>query len=389
MMKKQEMRRLPLLAVSLTLLLTACGNGREAEQAPPAAKPVDAMQIQPRQLALTGELPGRVEPVRVAEVRARVAGIVLKRHFTEGETVKAGQVLFEIDPAPFKALLTRAQSELARAEAQLTEARAVSTRYASLIEADAISGQDVDAARATLDSARAARQAALSEIESARLNLGYATVTAPIGGRIGRALVTEGALVGQNEATALAAIQQIDDVYVDFKQPVAEALRLRAAFADGKLSREGEQAAGISLTVEGTGQQRKGTLLFSEIAVDRHTGQVSLRGRFANADGLLLPGMYVRVHTPLAVDENAILVPQRAVRRGIDGKAFVMTIGKDDTAQPRMVQTGVTRGAEWQITEGLQPGDRIVVDGQVAPGEKVAISAPATAVASAAAGAPQ
>lgn len=382
-MKAISARLLPLPAAVLMLALAGCSSQDDAAPPPPPAKQVNAMTVQPRSLALASELPGRVEPVRVAEVRARVAGIVLKRSFTEGETVKAGQVLFQIDPAPFKVLLSRAQSELARAEAQLTDAQAVSKRYASLVEVDAISQQDFDAARATLESAKAARQAALSEIETARLNLGYATVTAPISGRIGRALVTEGALVGQNEATPLATIQQIDQVYVDFKQPVAQALNLRAAIADGKLSRDGEKAADISLTIEGTDQRREGKLLFSDIGVDRNTGQVSLRGQFANVDGLLLPGMYVRVHTPLAVDANAVLVPQRAVQRGVDGKPFVITVGSDRVAQARPVATGVTEGSDWQITAGLKVGDQVVVDGQVAPGEKVALAAPAKAVASA------
>lgn len=384
MMKPTTVRLMTLPAAVLVLTLSGCGSGKDGETPPaPPAKQVEALTIQPRPLALASELPGRVEPIRVAEVRARVAGIVLKRNFTEGETVKAGQVLFQIDPAPFKVMLSRARSELARAEAQLTDAQSVSKRYASLVEVDAISQQDFDAARATLDSAKAAREGALSEIETARLNLGYATVTAPISGRIGRALVTEGALVGQNEATPLATIQQIDQVYVDFKQPVAQALNLRAAIAGGKLSRDGEKAAGISLTVDGTDQRREGKLLFSDIGVDRNTGQVSLRGQFANADGLLLPGMYVRVHTPLAVDANAVLVPQRAVQRGVDGKPFVITVGQDSTAQARTVMTGATEGSDWQITEGLKAGDKVVINGQVVPGEKVTLVAPARPVAAA------
>ncbi len=369
-------------------LLAGCGaDGQEgATQAPPA-KAVTAVVVQQQALELASELPGRVEPVRVAEVRARVPGIVLSRQFEEGATVKAGQVLFQIDPAPFKVALARARGELARVEAQLAEAQAVVKRYAPLVEADAVSRQDFDAAQSALASAKAARQAALAEVDNAGLNLGLATVRAPISGRIGRALVTEGALVGQNEATPLAIVQQIDEVYVDFKQPLAEAQALQAALGQGKLARA--DGASISLTIEGNSRRRQGKLLFSDIAVDRATGQVTLRGRFANPDGALLPGMYVRVNTPLATDRAAILVPQRAVQRGVDGKPFVLTVGKDNLAAVRAVQTGAMHGTTWQITSGLNPGDRVITDGQAQPGQPVSVDRPAAASTLAAAGARQ
>lgn len=372
MIKHMRVTKFSLLALSAAAAaLAGCGQKQAAtETAPPKA--VEVISVRSETLALSSELPGRVEPVRVAEVRARVPGIVLKRGFTEGEDVKAGQVLFEIDSAPFRAALSRAESGLASAQAQLTDAQAVVTRYEPLVAEQAVSQQDFDAARAALDSAKAARQAAAAEIETARLNLGYATVTAPISGRVGRALVTEGALVGQNEATPLATIQQIDHVYVDFKQPVAQVLNLQTALGNGKLSPDGKRAR-ISLTIEGTDRRRDGELLFSDISVERNTGQVSLRGQFENRDGLLLPGMYVRVHTPLAIDPNAILVPQRAVQRGVDGKPFVLIVDKNGTADARQVRTGVMRGADWQVTHGLKSGERVIVKGQVAPGEKVAV----------------
>ncbi|ENO89820.1 efflux RND transporter periplasmic adaptor subunit [Thauera linaloolentis] len=363
--------------LAAAVLVAGCDGKRDASgQDAGAPQTVEAIVVQAGSLALSSELPGRVEPVRVAEVRARVAGIVLSRNFTEGADVKAGQRLFQIDPAPFKAALLRAQSELAKAEASLFDAQAVMRRYEPLVAIEAVSRQDYDAAQARLKSAQAERQAALAGIETARLDLGYATVTAPISGRIGRALVTEGALVGQNEATPLATIQQIDAVHVDFKQPVAEVLSLREALAEGRLAQDEGKGARISVTVEGTGQRRDGHLLFSDITVDRGTGQISLRGRFDNADGLLLPGMYVRVHTPQGTDPQAILVPQRAVQRGTDGKPLVLVVDQDDTAQARAVQTGTMHGAQWHITEGLQAGDRVIVGGRAKPGDKVSVAAP-------------
>lgn len=371
MLKSLRATKYSLLAFGAATL-AGCGQQQPKADTAPPPKTVEVLNVQPAPLALSSELPGRVEPFRVAEVRARVPGIVLKRRFTEGMDVKAGQVLFEIDPAPFKAALSRAESQLASAQAQLTNAQAVVTRYEPLVAEQAVSQQDFDAARAALHSAQAARQAAIAEIETARLNLGYATVIAPISGRVGRALVTEGALVGQNEATPLATIQQIDHVYVDFKQPVAQVLNLQAALGEGRLSPDGKRAR-ISLTIEGTDRKRDGELLFSDIAVERNTGQVSLRGQFKNEDGLLLPGMYVRVHTPLAVDPSAILVPQRAVQRGVDGKPFVLAVNKEGAADARPVQTGAMHGSDWHIAQGLKAGDQVIVKGQVLPGEKVAV----------------
>lgn len=348
--------------------LAACGQQDATEgayEAPPAA--VQVASVSPAPLTLTSELPGRIEPVRVAEVRARVAGIVLSRHFVEGADVKAGQLLYRIDSAPFKATLARAQAEVARADAAFVEAQAVVKRYAPLVELDAVSRQDFDAAQATLKSTQAARQAAQAEVEAAQLSLDYATVKAPISGRIGRSLVSEGALVGQNEATPLAIIQQIDTVYADFKQPVAGLEKLRAAATNGGTSR-------LTLTLNGTSQSREGKLLFSDISVDRTTEQVSLRGEFSNRDGLLLPGMYVRVRTELGVDKQAILVPQRAVQRASNGQASVMVVGADDVVEAREVQTGAMHGSQWHVLSGLKAGERVVTDGAAAPGAKVSIA---------------
>ncbi|WP_246289071.1 efflux RND transporter periplasmic adaptor subunit [Achromobacter deleyi] len=343
-----------------------------AGQAEPRA--VQVVAVQPQRYDLASSLPGRVEPMRVAEVRARVAGIVLSRNFEEGADVKAGDVLFRIDPAPFKAALSRAQGELAKADAALSDAQAVLRRYTPLVKIEAVSQQDFDTASAAVKSAQAARRSAQADVETAQLNLDYATVKAPISGRIGRAQVTEGALVGQNEATVMAKIQQLDPIYVDFTQPVADMLRMREAMQTGELGQE--EGADISISIDGADRTRSGRLLFSDIAVDRGTGQVSLRGEFANPDVLLLPGMYVRVQTRQGVDPQAILVPQRAVTRSTDGKPQVLLVGEGDVVQTRLVRTGTMRGADWHILEGLSAGDRVIVGGVNAavPGQKVSVT---------------
>ena len=358
------------ITLSMTIVLAGCDKGDKGwGEAPP--REVDVLTIKTEPFTVVAELPGRIEPVRVAEVRARVAGIVLKRTFEEGADVKAGDLLFQIDPAPFKAALSRAEGELARAEAQLFQAQATVERYQPLVKINAVSQQDFDVARATLRSAQADKRSAQANVETAKLDLGYAQVRAPIAGRIGRAQVTEGALVGQGETTLLARIQQLDPVYADFSQPAADALRLRAAIADGKVSGEGDKT--LSLRVDGTDIQSQGTLLFTDISVDRSTGQIALRGRFDNPQGVLLPGMYVRVRTPQGLDQEAILVPQRAVQRSADGKASVMLLGEGNSVEARPVTTGAMQAARWQITDGLKAGDKVIVSSlsAIQPGAKV------------------
>ncbi|RAM67625.1 RND transporter [Pseudomonas putida] len=359
-----------LLAVAVAL--AGCGAGEEPQAASAAVVPVETVTVTTEQLALASTLPGRVEPMRVAEVRARVAGIVLHKRFEEGADVKAGDVLFQIDPAPFKVALARAEGDLARAQAVQQEAQARVKRYEPLVKIEAVSQQDFDSATAELRSAQAAVRTAQADVQTARLNLGYATVTAPISGRIGRALTTEGALVGQGDATLMARIQQLDPIYVDFTQSAADALRLRQALKEGALT--GGEDKALSAQVEGTDYQRQGALMFTDVAVDRGTGQVTLRGRFDNRDGILLPGMYVRVRTPQGTDQQAILVPQRAVQRGSDGMARVMVVGTDNLAEVRSVRTGVMQGSRWQISEGLRTGDQVIVGSPagLAPGMPVA-----------------
>ncbi|HHM8127470.1 TPA: multidrug efflux RND transporter periplasmic adaptor subunit MexC [Pseudomonas aeruginosa] len=358
-------------ALAMAIALAGCGPAEERQEAAEMVLPVEVLTVQAEPLALSSELPGRIEPVRVAEVRARVAGIVVRKRFEEGADVKAGDLLFQIDPAPLKAAVSRAEGELSRNRAVLFEAQARVRRYEPLVKIQAVSQQDFDTATADLRSAEAATRSAQADLETARLNLGYASVTAPISGRIGRALVTEGALVGQGEATLMARIQQLDPIYADFTQTAAEALRLRDALKKGTLAAGDSQA--LTLRVEGTPYERQGALQFADVAVDRGTGQIALRGKFANPDGVLLPGMYVRVRTPQGIDNQAILVPQRAVHRSSDGSAQVMVVGADERAEARSVGTGVMQGSRWQITEGLEPGDRVIVGGLAAvqPGVKI------------------
>ncbi|MFA0928350.1 efflux RND transporter periplasmic adaptor subunit [Pseudomonas syringae pv. tagetis] len=372
-----EWRVMPAIALLAALGLAGCEQKQPQDHAASAApKEVEAITTKAESFTVVDELPGRIEPVRVAQVRARVAGIVLTRNFEEGADVKAGAVLFQIDPAPFKAALSKAQGDLARTEATLFETQATVKRYESLVEVEAVSRQTFDTARSALQNAIAAKKSAQADVETARLDLGYATVKAPISGRIGRAMVTEGALVGQGETTLLATIQQLDPVYADFTQPVADALQMRAAIQEGRLPKGGEGA--LSLSVDGSDYQSTGTLLFTDVAVDRTTGQVLLRARFANPGAVLLPGMYVRVRTPQRVDSNAILVPQRAVQRSSDGAARVLVIARDGTVEARPVKTGAMQDSRWQITEGLKAGEQVIVGNMTGlnPGDKVAPRSP-------------
>ncbi|MCO5366163.1 MULTISPECIES: efflux RND transporter periplasmic adaptor subunit [Pseudomonas] len=368
----RDWRTLSMVTLLSAAVLAGCEQKPQPDQsAAGAPRQVESVAVKTESLTVINELPGRVEPVRVAQVRARVAGIVLTRNFEEGADVKAGAVLFQIDPAPFKAALSKAQGDLARTEATLFEARATVKRYESLVEIEAVSRQTFDTARATLQNAVAARRSAQADVETAQLNLGFATVRAPISGRIGRALVTEGALVGQAETTLMATIQQLEPVFVDFTQPVADALHMRAAIQEGRLPKGGEGA--LSLSIDGTDYTSTGTLLFTDVEVDRTTGQVLLRARFANPQGVLLPGMYVRVRTPQSINDHAILVPQRAVQRSGDGTARVLVIGQDGAVEARPVKTGAMQDSRWQITEGLKADEHVIVGNMtgINPGDKV------------------
>ena len=397
--------RAPVLLFSAAaLLLAACGakdgapSGPGAGAAPPPPA-VGVITVEPRPVALQTELPGRVEPLRTAQVRARVNGVVLQRLFREGADVKAGQALFQIDPAPYQATLDSASAQLARAQASLAQATATAERYKPLAEARAISQQDYVNAQSAQKAAEADVAAAKAAVQSARINLGYAQVTAPISGRIGRALVTEGALVSAAEATQLALIQQVGTVYVNFTQSSADLLRLRRAQAAGKLRSLGGEAISVQVVLEdGSLLPRSGKLLFSDLSVDATSGQVTLRAEVPNGDGLLLPGQYVRVRLAQAELPSGVVVPQQAVTRSATGDT-VLVVGEGNKPAPRPVKIGSSVGGSWVVTDGLKPGEKVIVDGfqkMFAPGAPVnpvpwsppgaaSASAPASAAAAASA----
>jgi len=335
---------------------------------------VSVVELRAESLTLTTELPGRLDPVRVAEVRARVPGIILKRLFEEGSDVKAGEVLLQIDPAPFQATLDSAKANLAKAEANYKKAQAKENRYKPLVEYNAVSKQDYDDAVAAAQQGEADVLAAKAAVETASLNLGYATVTAPITGRIGRAKVTEGALVGQAEATPLATIQQMDPIYFDFTQSSTEVLKLRRMLESGKLKSLAPGEAKVTLLLEdGTVYPHPGKLLFSDISVDPTTGMITLRALLPNPDHLLLPGMFARGRLEQAVETAALMVPQRSVMRGPNGLATVLVVNADNKVEARPIQTQSAQGDKWIVSSGLKPGERVVVEGlqKAIPGTEV------------------
>ena len=341
-------------------------------------------------VALQTELPGRVSPVRVAQVRARVSGVVLKRLFREGSEVKAGQVLYEIDAAAYRASLDSAQASMAKAQANLEQASALVTRNQPLVQANAISGQDFATLVTAQKQAAADLASAQAAVKTARINLDYASVTAPISGRIGQSLVTEGALVSQTEATPLAVIQQTDTVYVNFTQSSGEVLRLRKAIASKQLRASGDGSVPVRIVLEdGSELPKAGKLLFSDLTVDATSGQITLRAEVPNGDGLLLPGQYVRVRLSQAELPSGILLPQQAVTRTNQGDT-VLVVGEDGKPGPRPVKVGNAQNSQWVILDGLKEGDQVIVDGfqkMMVPGAPVK-AVPWTGSAPAAAGAP-
>lgn len=356
-------------ALGLSLLLLACGQGNTPAAgpggpggAPPPAE-VGVVTVKTGDVSLVTELPGRLEASRVAQVRARAAGIVQKRLFAEGSTVRAGQALFQIDASPYQATLASAQASVARAEANLMQASAQAERFKPLIEAKAISQQEFVNAQAAQKLAEADVAVARAAVQTARINLGYAAITAPISGRIGRALVTEGALVGQGEATPMAVIQQTDPVYVNFTQSASEVMKLRSALESGQLRRAGAQAASVRVLLEdGTEYAKPGKLLFSDLTVDATSGQITLRAEVPNPAGTLLPGLFVRVRLEQAQASNAITLPQQAVTRSPQGDS-VMVVDADGKVAPRTVTVGTQQRGQWVVLDGLQNGDQVMVDG--------------------------
>ncbi len=358
--------RATLSALGLAALLAACGDKAAAPAAPGGGMPppeVGVLSVTPGEVGLVTELPGRLEASRVAQVRARAAGILQQRLFREGNDVKAGQPLFEIDASPYQAAFDSAQASLAKAEANLTQASALAERYRPLAEAKAISQQEFVNAQAAQKQAQADVAVAKAALQTARINLGHTRVTAPIAGRIGRALVTEGALVGQGEATPLAVVQQIDPVYVNFTQSADEALQLRRALESGQLKRAGQDGASVRLLLpDGSEHGRSGKLLFSDLTVDGSSGQVTLRAEVPNPGGQLLPGLYVRVRLEQAKASQAITLPQQAVTRTAQGDS-VMVVAEDGSFSPRPVKIGAQQGGRWIVLDGLKAGEQVMVDG--------------------------
>ena len=354
------------LAAVLVLFLTGCGKGAApaAGAAPPPPPQVGVVTVTPGDVGLVTELPGRLEASRVAQVRARAAGILQKRLFREGSDVKAGQPLFTIDAAPYAAAVASARAGQARAEANLAQATALADRYKPLVEANAISKQEYANAVASQKQAAADVAVGKANVQTASITLGYASVAAPISGRIGRSLVTEGALVGQGDATQLAVIQQINPMYVNFTQSASDALKLRSAMAGGQFKRaNGADAASVRIVLEdGTEYAQPGKLLFSDLTVDPTTGQITLRAEVPNPRGQLLPGLYVRVRLEQAQATNAITLPQQAVTRTAQGDT-VMVVGSDGKVTPRTIKIGSAKDTKWVVLDGLKAGEQVMVDG--------------------------
>lgn len=367
-----------LVAFALLPLLAGCKES-DAESPSPAAQGAPAVEVSvvtatPETLPIVNELPGRIAPTRVAEVRPRVSGIIVERVFEQGSVVEKGDVLFRIDPAPFRVEVERAQAALQRAEAVRLQARQEADRQRELRERNVVSAQQYDDAVAVLAQANAGVAIARAALAAAELNLQYAEVKAPIDGRIGRALITEGALVGPDRPEALATILQLDPVYADFTQSATDLLRLRRTARAGALPDAEAGSVPVRLLMaDGDTYPHPGRLLFSEASVDASTGQVTLRGEFPNPDGDLLPGMYVRVRIEQGVQENAIAVPQQAIQRDTGGRAQLYVVNAEGAAELRAVTTGRVIGNRWVVEAGLSAGERVVVEGfqKIRPGMQV------------------
>ncbi|MBN1506982.1 MAG: efflux RND transporter periplasmic adaptor subunit [Sedimentisphaerales bacterium] len=353
------------------------GCDRQPQAPPPSPTPeVAAVTVQPQQVVLTTELPGRTSAYLIAEIRPQVNGLIQKRLFTEGSDVKAGDVLYQIDPAPFQAALGTAEAALGRSQASLPSIRSRVERYKGLLGDKAVSQQDYDDAASALNQAEADIQYWRAMVETARINLGYTRVTAPISGRIGRSNVTDGALVTAYQPVPLATIQQLDPIYVDVPQSTSELLRLNRRLEDGELNRDGTGQNKAQLILEDDTQYSlEGTLQFREVTVDPTTGSFILRIVFPNPQGVLLPGMFVRAVVKEGVSEQAILVSQQAVSRDLKGNPVALIVGADDKVQPRMLTIDRAIGDKWLVSSGLTSGDRVIVEGtqRVRPGAAVKV----------------
>jgi membrane fusion protein, multidrug efflux system len=363
------------LLLALSPLLAGCDQPSQAStDAQPVVPDVSIVTVKPQSRAITRELPGRIAPTRVSEVRPRVSGIVVARLFRQGSEVKAGDPLYRIDPRPFEVEVQSTKAALARAEAVHVQAAQQARRISLLTSQRAAPEVENEKAIAAERQAAADVEGRKADLARADLNLEYATIRAPIDGIVGAAMVSEGALVVQNDTATLATIQQLDPIYADFTQSASELMHLRRAFESGDLERIAPDAIKVRLVLDdGTLYPIAGRLLFSETKVDANTGQVTLRGEFANPKRELLPGMYVRVRIEQGIDSDAIAVPQQAVQRNAGGGSEVFVIKDDDSAVRQPVRTGAIQDGQWLVAEGLKAGDRVVVEGfqKFAAGDKV------------------
>lgn len=363
------------LCMLLSLTLLACEEGGKGAPGSSGPREVMIIKLEPRREVYTTALAGRIASFQVAEVRPQVGGILQQRLFTEGADVKTGQALYQIDPATYEAALDSAQAALMKAEANVTPARLKAERFRELLAIKAVSKQEYDDAQAAFKQAEADVAVNRAAVKTARINLEYTKVRSPISGRIGKSAFTPGALVTANQAQALTSVRQLDPVYVDITQSSQDLLRLRAQFTNGELRSAAEEAP-VRLKLEnGAMYPHEGRLQFTDVSVDESTGMVSLRALFPNPEHILLPGMYVRAVIAEGVDENALLVPQRALRRDPKGQASVLLVDGGGKVDVRLVDVGRTVGDSWQVLSGLKPGDRVIVEGgqNVRPGMSVKI----------------
>lgn len=363
-MTKQQLNRCyPCLLLCSALILAGCGKSGQQQQRVPE---VGIVVVKAQPVTLTTELPARTDPYRTSNVEPQVTGILQKILFKEGGLVHAGQPLYQIDPAPYKAAYDSARAAVEVARANLADAKLKADRYAALRAQNAIAQQDADDAEAAYKQALATVEQNKANLESARINLGYTTITAPITGRIGRTLVTPGALVTANQTTPLATIATLDPIYVDMDQSSAELVHLEREAAEGQLSRRLPASTPVTLEMDdGSTYPLKGTLQFSEVTVDPTTGAVVLRAQFPNPDGLLLPGMYVRATIVEGELRNAILAPQQGVGRDTRGQPTALVVDAGGIVRLRQLVAPRTIGNDWLVTSGLHPGDRLIVEGSI------------------------
>lgn len=354
---------IPLLMICVGAALAACGGGAQ-QGGPPPTPEVGVITLATQPAEITTELPGRTTAYRIAEVRPQVDGIIRRRLFTEGAQVSAGQPLYEIDPAPYQSTVRRTEAALASAEAQLNAARLLAERYGPLQQRGVVSKQDYDNVEASRLAAEAAVAAARANLESARIDLGYTRVHAPISGRIGRSLVTEGGLVKKAQDASLATIAQLDPIYVDVTQSSADLLRLRRDLEAGRLQGAGARMAKVNLVLEdGSTYAESGSLQFSEVSVDVGTGSVLLRAEFPNREYTLLPGMFVRARLELGRNPQALLVPQAAVGRNGRGEPVVLLVDAAGKVSEKVIEAQRAVGNAWLVTAGVAAGDRVIVEG--------------------------